>query len=262
MFTCVNCGIGDKNKTGLINCDACQGYLHLSCLGLSENEAKLTRSKSKAIKVVCNTCNANISQFKDMKALMTSFEAQFTTTINQLKENLQEQINELKNKASLVTPEKMEFEDIVQEFTERQKRKVNIIVYGHAESTSAINKEQRIEAENAEVKSILLTIKPDLQLTNSQVRRLGKYVETNTHPRPIRITLNNEEDVIGILRNARVLKSHDQFKHISLSSDRTPRQLAYYKTLKQQLFIRTANGEKNLSLKYQNGIPKIISNLN
>lgn len=80
MTTCLNCFLGGKTN---INCNCCQGRLHLSCTGLSENDIKMTKASSKSIKVLCNTCNDKL--FKDLKFLVASIQADFKVTITSLK---------------------------------------------------------------------------------------------------------------------------------------------------------------------------------
>ena len=79
-MNCLHCGVVNKSPT--VSCDGCQGPLHVSCVGLSENGFKITRAKSRSIKVVCNQCNANMSQFKDIKPLISALQFQFTSAID------------------------------------------------------------------------------------------------------------------------------------------------------------------------------------
>jgi hypothetical protein len=44
--------------------------------------------------------------------------------------------------------------------------------------------------------------------------------------------------------------------------DQTPAQKKYVDTLKEELNKRTENGEKDLSIRYIKGLPKIITNKN
>ena len=164
----------------------------------------------------------------------------------------------------------MQFEEVIQEFTERQKRKVNLIIFGVDEErqdsiTDSGPKEHLIvrqsEKDKSSVNKILSTIDPNYNNVNLKIQRLGRFVEGSLRPRPLRVTLNSELDVLNLLRTAKVLKNNDCYKNLSLSSDRTPRQISHYKQLKEELAVRTKNGEGNLRIRYFNGSPKIV-NLN
>ena len=48
-------------------------------------------------------------------------------------------------------------------------------------------------------------------------------------------------------------------KNCSIYSDKTPKQLEYYKKRKKELTDRTNRGETNLKIKYYNDVPKIVS---
>ena len=210
---------------------------------------------------MCNTCNSNVCLFKDLKTLITSLEEQFSKSIAQLKDDFQTQLNDLKNTITNGTPrlEKFDFEDVIQEITERQKRKYNIIVFGAAEHAANLTKEQRQEEDKAIICDILNETIPSVQTTDLVPKRLGRFSDLNPRPRPIKVTLSNESDVQRIIRNAKKLKGNDKFKDMSVSLDRTPRQLAYYKKVKQELTERTNRGETNLRIRYINDVPKIIS---
>lgn len=47
-----------------------------------------------------------------------------------------------------------------------------------------------------------------------------------------------------------------------LSSDKTPKEMQYYKEVKKELEERKNNGEENITIKFVNNIPKIVENLN
>lgn len=88
--------------------------------------------------------------------------------------------------------------------------------------------------------------------------RIGQY---NVNKRRlVKITLANEDMVINVLRNAFQLKNNPSFENVSISQDRTPRQIEYFKKIKSQMMERNKNGE-NCKLKYVNGVPRIV-NLN
>ena len=261
---CLNCGIVCKANAHTITCDGCQGILHIACVGLSENDVKITRAKSRSIKVVCNTCNNNMAQYKDFKTLISSLQTEFTTAIEKLKEDFDTQLATLRS--ALHEDQRSpsnQFEEIVNEVMERQNRKQNLIVFGVEEQPqiSTNNNNQRSAIDKSAVENILQLVRPDADVSGIKIQRLGRFSQQNpgNKPRPIRVILNDEFEVQKFIRNAKVLKSNVNYNNITLSFDRTPKQNASYRQVKEQLGIRISNGETNLRIKYINGSPKIVS---
>ncbi|KAJ3657714.1 hypothetical protein Zmor_009499 [Zophobas morio] len=254
---CRNCRQKCVVNESAISCDACQGLLHSSCIGLSDSDIIRTRSKSKAIKVVCNLCNANMAQFKDFKALINSIQTDFLASLNQLRADLENQVATLKE--SLINKPNNQFEEIVAEVMEREKRKNNLIIFGVPEQSSSLNNSQRADLDLSAVNSVLESIKPDPAVPEFKLQRLGRFLPHNSKTRPIKVTFGDESDVHKFIREAKKLKGNPSFGAISLSFDRTTKQIEAYKQLKQQLDARIATGEKDLKIRYVKGLPKIVS---
>ena len=104
---------------------------------------------------------------------------------------------------------------------------------------------------------VLTALQPDLNPMQITCHRLGRHNPSNSRPIPIKVVLEKERDVINIIRNSGKLKSIEQYQNISVSYDRTPRQLAQYKQVRQELLERIDKGENNIKLRYVNGVPKI-----
>ena len=126
-MNCLHCGVVKKSPT--VSCDGCQGPLHVSCVGLSENGFKITKAKSRSLKVVCNQCNANMSQFKDIKSLISALQFQFTSAIDSLRKEFEEQLNSVKSSIQLEyqpSNNTIAVEEVLQEMVERQRRSLNL----------------------------------------------------------------------------------------------------------------------------------------
>ena len=55
---CLKCkkklGVGDKE---CMSCDGCNGWVHLVCVGITSNDAKvITKLESKGVRYLCRTC--------------------------------------------------------------------------------------------------------------------------------------------------------------------------------------------------------------
>lgn len=147
-----------------------------------------------------------------------------------------------------------DFEDVVQEIRERERRKCNVMLYGLAEEASVSVGERR-EKDDSVCQAIFskLAVPSDTAYV-----RLGKFDPSRPRPRPIRITLKDEHQVRALLRGSRNAFQDTKFKDIRFANDQTPRQQQHYKDLKSELTRRVGTGEQ-LIIKYVKGIPKIVS---
>jgi hypothetical protein len=61
-----------------------------------------------------------------------------------------------------------------------------------------------------------------------------------------------------VMRNKNKRINSDLPRSISISDDKTSKQLEYLKNLRTELQLRRDNGEDNITIKYVKGIPSII----
>ena len=166
------------------------------------------------------------------------------------------------NKAKIPSDsENNQFEEIVQEMSEREKRKRSLVIFGASEEPISGN-QTRAEKDKQLVTRLFNSI--DISANeNMNAIRIGKFVATKGTPRPLKVMVNEESVVHDIILKARNLKNTDNYKNINISLDRTPRQIELYRTVKKQFNERIAAGETNLKIKYVRGVPKIVNlNLN
>lgn len=259
MNNCANCLVPIKANVCTTHCDACQSPLHLSCTGLTENDIKLTRSKSKSFKVVCSTCDKNMTCFKDLKSLVGNLRSEFTLLLENLRREMQQQLDDIKstlNEGKLVAPP---VEEVIEEVMERQKRSRNVIMFNIPEQQEKMDRARRLDNERTFVLGVLDVVNKDCNASDVTIARLGKYNASRT--RPVRVTFKNDSDVHRAIRGAKNLKENGNYSNVRLSFDRTPKQIELYGNVKRQLDERKRNGEQNLGIRYRNGNP-IIVNLN
>ncbi|CAH2088257.1 unnamed protein product [Euphydryas editha] len=140
-------------------------------------------------------------------------------------------------------------EEIIHELQERKKRENNIILVGVSEQWNTSTKE-RIERDEAEVLNTISLITKDIPKP-VKIFRIGKYnAEKN---RKLKVCFDKREPVVLLLRNK------DKLPHnIRIFSDQTPAQQKYFLAIKDELTKRKNNGEDDITIKYINGIPKIV----
>nr|CAH7738544.1 unnamed protein product [Callosobruchus chinensis] len=163
------------------------------------------------------------------------------------------------NNARTISQTDFTFEDVVSEISEREKRKNNIILFNVPEADRSKSANEQSASDKNVVVDVLKEIIPEVSLDSIKPIRLGVF--TSSKKRPIKVTLDNNDIVRKVLTNARKLQSSNRYKTIILSSDRTKRQIDFYKATKQELIERQNSGETNCRIKFFNGTPRIV-NLN
>lgn len=162
--------------------------------------------------------------------------------------------NELKNtftsSPANVAPDL--YENIVSEAVERINRANNIILYNVAEPTGS--KQAQIESDNAIVTNILSKIEhPDA--TFIKATRLGKT--NGNKPRILKVSFPTPSQARTALRNKKKL-NNTQFSNVSMSDDKTPKQVQYLRDLREILKQKIDSGDNNLTIKYIKGAPQIV----
>lgn len=266
---CPNCNTGIKQGTATA-CDSCHNEIHLTCIGLNSDDLRITRQKSKAIRILCNSCNKAIGEMGDIKTLLINMKQEFCNKfialeekiknisqddINDLKTSLaalQQDMNGIKNFNSSSINETVIIENVIQEITDREKRRYNVMLFNVIEASSH---EETMEQDKILLKNILETAGYTATL-NIRINRIGKSISNKA--RPLKVTLEKTDQVTDVLRKAKEIKIALNMGNISLSADRTPRQVEYYRQVKKSLDDRINNGETNLRIRYIAGLPKIV----
>lgn len=267
---CPNCNNAVKPGSST-QCDGCQSEMHLTCIGLNSEDIRITRHKSKSVKILCNTCNKYVSELQDIKNLILSVKAEFAKNITTLENKIQqlaqlEVIKDIKNSIDDIKKDLNEVknyqpvknktivvEEIIQEISERDKRKRNLMVFNLPEPKSTNSQERVLEDRTQIIKILNLA-----NYSNDfKIIRLGGF--RDGYHRPIKVILDSENGVHNIIKVARSLKNMQGFENVTLSFDRTPVQVDYYRQLRSEMNDRISKGETNLRIQYVNGRPTIKS---
>lgn len=136
-------------------------------------------------------------------------------------------------------------ETIFHEARERLWRANNVILFNVPEN---INTAQ----DHAAVEKII--DKTECAGSVSKVLRLGKNIIENK-PRPLKVTLSSSDKAQWLLKHKEFLAS----VNVTITDDKTPNQREYISNLREELDSRIKNGETNLTIRYNHGIPQIVS---
>lgn len=216
---------------------------------------ELKASQSKIISSINNSSN-------NIKSLNKKFDDIIKTISILSNENkmLKEKMNVLENKYDLLekkmsTSQTSTDQILISEIMDRQSRSCNLIIFNLPESKED---SQSTITDNAQ----LVTIFSAMETNPSKFtcHRLGKpNSSTENKSRPLKVVLSNTIDVFTLLRSQAKLRNSPNWSNIRLASDRTSMQRDHMKNLREQLQKRRDNGEKDLIIKYNKGIPSIIN---
>nr|CAH7713460.1 unnamed protein product [Callosobruchus chinensis] len=221
-------------------------FRHL-CVNISVDQLNLFEDGNNGFDWSCINCRKIGHELKDLKSLILTLQSE----IQDLKSNSRGPNN---------SQTSVDFEQVIQEINERNKRRRNLILYGLPEQDQQLSSAMRIDKDESQVRGIISTVDQALVTDHFKPVRLGRYNEAKV--RPIRITLQHDNDVFLAMKNAKSLKT-SRYKHISISFDRTLKQRQYFKEVKAELDIKNASGTEKYRIKHVDGIPKIVPlNLN
>ncbi|KAJ3660168.1 hypothetical protein Zmor_004636 [Zophobas morio] len=243
------CNLCNKKTraTECVTCDICRKLVHTECARLSDIEIECLKSKSRVMHYYCDKCD-------------------IISTINCLKEeirNLKLEVSELKNKnddnelfkkstdkiASGDIDVHVVEDELITEIMDRQSRANNLIIYNLPESTSSTDGERKHDDTTS-----VMNLIGEQVISEESLRKLRRIGSKNTRRiRPLLMTVSSSADVINILRNYRTKNN------VYINRDLTVKQRNLSFAVRKDFKQRCDNGEKDIKLKYFNGIPKIVS---
>lgn len=254
-------------------CDSCKQIVCRDCSNITSSEIRAIMTGSRIILFFCTECINAVRQMPLMKTELHKIKKeieQIKSVVDVLKpepspspsyaevarktEELTNQIKSLKEKLEIQEslPKQVLFEPTISEMQERERRSVNVLVFGVNES-DLTNKEECQRHDKEKAKDIILKVKNDVQMDSVKCTRLGAPSEGKI--RPLKLTFSTKEEALQIVR----LKSKLNVTGVYIKYDQTPSQREYLKKIIQELEQRKQNGEENVRIKYVNGIPTIIT---
>ena len=132
--------------------------------------------------------------------------------------------------------------DIVDEMRDRERRKLNLVVYNFAEGSD----------RKADIEAFLTlsTAVFKLDISISKAVRLGPKI-TNKH-RPLLLTVEDIDSRNYLISHSHFLRHHDQYNQVFIVPDRTKLERIKHKKAVDELRQRRAKGETGLLIR--NGV--------
>lgn len=158
---------------------------------------------------------------------------------------------------SVSTQSPLSVSDLISEFAECDRCRSNVLYHGPPESSAS-----NFAAKIVEDKSSILTLFSQLSLrapVDFKAIRLGKL--SSNKPCPAKIIFSDQHTAENVLSTFHTLKksSPDFQVGINLVRDETRLEREQLRVCHQELARRNQEGEPNLTITYQNGIPCIQS---
>lgn len=148
-------------------------------------------------------------------------------------------------------------EDIIAELNDRARRTRNVLVYNIPEIKNP-NIKARIAHDKTLIVKLIQLVSHEIDSSDIKILRLGK--PSKDKPRPIKLIFRDDSEARKFSESFskdQIATADSSFGDVSISRDRTPRERQYLSDLRVELDTRTRKGEKNLSIKYRNGVPEI-----
>lgn len=274
---CPICSAKVFENTDCFECKKCEKWVHKKCTGLS-NEIYLKTAKlikKEGLKWFCKACEksevrsenlmstnsrkdytlADIMEKLENMELKQSDLLQMYNNQQQINQQLQEEIKLLKQKVQELSntdpvTRGNNQTDAIRELSERESKKNNLMIFGCEETNS------NDESELKNIQDIIKSVCPEIKMDGLKIRRVG--IRNANKTRPLKVTLHSHSEVRNVFFRAKDLVKIPEYRHLALGFDKTARQIAEYKSLKDEMQKRMDNGEKNLRIKYFRDIPRII----
>lgn len=223
---------------------------------IRESQSKLAQDinrRCNQLQEAVKECNTVLSSHTDT---LNTHESRISDIFNKMLQ-VDNKISELSSLSSRdpATRPASTVDEVLDELNEIQRRKANLIIFKIPESSSDLPLQRKAHDEGV-VTKLIADICGGVDFPGIKVGRVGTRFPDKT--RPIRVTLQSEEDVRKVVANSKRVRNVPNFEDVIITYDRTPRQQSRYRDLRQQLQERINGGENNLRIRYDAGIPKIV----
>lgn len=184
-----------------------------------------------------------MKELKTISGTLNSLQNKINDVENTLQEVLKTQRTqdaEMKNLKQEVLIMKENYDNILAEVENRERRKTNLIISGLPE-TEVGSADERKENDLSIVKSLFSKIDNSKDKIVSAVFRIGKM--TSSRPRLLKVVCSDAESKRSLLSKSKDLRNLHQYKNVYINPDLTPLQQAQNKKLREELKARRNLGE-------------------
>lgn len=269
------------NSEDGVCCDGtCERWFHRECLKMPKAEYQRissdTRIKWQCTRTDCGkaTSDSVSNKLDEILSKLSSLatKVELADGLKSIKEDLDKvtakleefeprlnkveaEVSTIKNK-HLVNNDQI-LEDFISEQNDRSRRSRNVIVHNLPELSNSPNLAASKAHDANLIECLLGHINSSVPPSDIRHFRLGRG--SRDKPRPLVVCMPSESAAIHVFKNFRKDDVPNNLKNISLSHDRTLRERKHLEQLRATLKSRQDAGESNLTIKFVNGVPTIVS---
>lgn len=148
-------------------------------------------------------------------------------------------------------------EEVFAELNDRKKRSKNVIIYNLSESLST-STQARVSSDTSNVKILLSKFVPNEASIPFKCTRIGRA--SRDKARPLKVVFETDRlprSLCSGFSQAEIAKTHPDLSNVNVSYDRTEKERKHLASLRAKLQARLDKGEKDITIRYINGIPTI-----
>lgn len=212
-------------------------------------------TKLGTVTTISNDITAIREQLVQVNDKLTSFEPRICESEKRIK-LLEDEVKSLRSADNSGS----NLETVIEEFHDRERRSRNVILYNIPESKSK-TLSVRIEHDSKHISELTCHF-GNLDLDYAfKSYRIGRPSQDKV--RPLKVVFRSVGAVMDFCKNFQqtgLRNLNSDLHSVSLSRDRTPTERKHLNELRDTLKARTDNGETDLTIKFLNGVPKIVQN--
>lgn len=244
-----------KWNCGRVDCtEPCQHPLNLMLGRFDSVTAQMTLVLSKLDKLsnIPSDINTIKNELVSVNEKLSSFEPRITE-IEKRVETLEADVK----RGQLHADGTAGVESVLEEINDRSRRLKNLILHDLPESGNN-SMPKRVEHDNRLVSNLLI----GFGINNANIKsfRIGKSL-TGNKPRPLKVVLDSVNDVNEFAKkfDSSKLEGLDPLlSKVNFSRDKTLLERKHLANLRAELKRRSDAGETDLTIKYMQGVPKLV----
>uniref|UniRef100_A0A6P7G2P0 Uncharacterized protein LOC114333208 n=1 Tax=Diabrotica virgifera virgifera TaxID=50390 RepID=A0A6P7G2P0_DIAVI len=262
MGKCLLCKKDAAEDKTYFKCDVSKRALHINCASITATEVRCLQlaADTRKLKYFCEDCEQGLLLVPILKSMVEDLKIEVEKLKCANEKSLHEKDNQICDLRKTIDELKcnynapgLPFEEMFIEINDRIVKSNNIMLFNVPELNSE-NIEDRIKQDRAKVEEIMKQMRKDEALEDLvKVVRVGR--NTGSKSRPLRAIFSNNGVVKDILRNKKRLQNST----IKINSNQTNMQRGMFSKAFKELKDRQNKGEKDIAIKYRNGVPKIES---
>lgn len=151
-------------------------------------------------------------------------------------------------------------EEIIAEMNDRSRRSKNVMLFNLSETLEG-NVDSRRKHDRTILNKLVTSYIPNIDFNVVKILRVGK--PQSNKKRPVKLIFESDSDAKAFLKSFSTDSATriDQcFSNVRAFRDRTPREMDHINSLRSDLNRRVSAGEKDLTIKFINNVPKIVKN--